>query len=327
MIELRHLRYFLAIAEKSSFTRAAAWLRITQPTLSHQIRQLERTVGTPLFDRAGSAVRLNEQGKVFRGYAERALKEVDAGSTVVAEMAGQMHGQLTIGVFRSYSGSLLPDILARFSARHPEVRVEVRQLSRRDMERQLINGELNVAIGYSPPSTRRIVAEHLFSEPLVLVVGRLHSFFGRRQVTLKELHGMPLALLSREFPSRQLIDRCLESNRVAPRVMLEMNSNEAILATVRCSALATLRAERTLSGMTDLHAARLSGTTLERSSAIFWSRGGYRSAAARAVADIIRQAYASHASRRGAARRSHAGRGLPPIRDASRKTGCSQNIK
>lgn len=294
MIEFRHLRYFMAVAEHLSFTRAAARLRITQPTLSHQIRQLEREIGTPLFDRAGNAVRLNEQGRVFRSHAERALKEVNSGLIAVAEMAGQMHGRLTIGVFRSFSGSLLPRILAQFSEQHPEVHVEVRQLSRPDMERQLINGELNLAIGYAPPGTRRIVAEILFTEPLALIVGRQHPFFGRERVSLKELDGQPLALLTREFPSRQLIDRCLEANRVTPRVMLEMNSNEAILATVRCSGLATLRAERTLSGTTDLRAVRLAGTTLERTSAIFWSRGGYRSAAARAVADIIRQAYAAH---------------------------------
>lgn len=179
MVELRHLRYFLAIAENSSFTRAAARLRITQPTLSHQIRQLEGEIGTPLFDRAGNAVRLNEQGRVFRSYAERALKEVDSGLIAVAEMAGQMHGRLTIGVFRSFSGSLLPRILARFSEQHPEVHVEVRQLSRPDMERQLISGELNLAIGYAPPGTRRIVAEILFTEPLALIVGRQHPFFGR----------------------------------------------------------------------------------------------------------------------------------------------------
>lgn len=79
MIELRHLRYFLAIAENSSFTRAAARLRITQPTLSHQIKQLEREIGAQLLDRVGNAVRLTEQGKVFRSNAVRALKEVDAG--------------------------------------------------------------------------------------------------------------------------------------------------------------------------------------------------------------------------------------------------------
>jgi len=297
MVELRHIRYFLAIAESRGFTRAAARLRVTQPTLSHQIKQLEREVGAPLFDRAGNTVRLTEQGKVFKDYAEQALKELDSGLTAVAEMEGQMHGRLTIGVFASFSGSLLPAILAEFSEHNRKVHVEVRQLAHSEMERQLLSGDLHLAVGYAPATTGRIVAENLLTEPLVLIVGRLHPFFNRRRIRLRELHDQPLALLSRGSPSRELIDRCLESNGVVPRVMLEMNSNEGVLATVRASALATLRVESVLRGAPDLRAVRIAGPMLERTTAIFWNRG-YRSAAARAVADLIKQAYAAHAGRR-----------------------------
>jgi LysR family cyn operon transcriptional activator len=143
------------------------------------------------------------------------------------------------------------------------------------------------------------VTEHLLTEPLVLIVGPLHPYFDRKSIRISELHGQPLALLSRGSPSRRLIDRCLEANRIVPRVMLEMNSNEGILATVRCSALATLRVERALSGASELRAVRITGPTLERTTALFWNRNGYRSAAARAVAELIRHAYAAHASGRG----------------------------
>ena len=298
VLELRHLRYFLAIAESNGFTRAATKLRITQPTLSHQIKQLEREVGKPLFDRVGNSVRLTEHGKVFRRHAEQALKDVDAGLTAVAEMEGELHGELAIGVFGSFSTSLLPSILAEFSERHRKVHIEVRQLSHAEMERQLISGEIHVAVGYAPATTRRVVAEHLLTEPLVLIVGRMHPFFGRKSIRLSELHDQPLALLSRGSPSRQLIDRCLEANKVVPRVMLEMNSNEGILATVRNSALATLRVERALTGVPDMRAVRIAGPTLERTTAIFWNRNGYRSAAAQAVAELIRSAYRSHDGKR-----------------------------
>ena len=291
MLELRHLRYFLAIAESNGFTRAATKLRLTQPTLSHQIKQLERELGKPLFERIGNSVRLTEQGKVFRPHAEKILKEVEAGVTAVADMEGDLHGTLAIGVFASFSSSLLPSILAQFSESHRKVHVEVRQLSHTEMERQLVNGEIHLAVGYAPATTRSIVAEHLLTEPLVLIVGRMHPFFGRHSIRLTELHDQPLTLLSRGSPSRQLIDRCLEANKVVPRVMLEMNSSEGILATVRNSALATLRVERALIGASDLHAVRIAGPTLERTTAIFWNRNGYRAAAAQAVAELIRSAY------------------------------------
>jgi len=78
-MELRHLRYFVAVAEHLSFTRAAARVHVTQSTLSHQIRQLEEEVGQPLFDRIGKKVVTTEAGELFLGFAIRALKEVDQG--------------------------------------------------------------------------------------------------------------------------------------------------------------------------------------------------------------------------------------------------------
>ena len=108
-MELRHLHYFLSIAETSSFTRAAASLHVTQPTLSHQIRQLEREIGKPLFDRMGRGVRLTEPGKVLQDYARRAIKEIQSGLRAVAELDGLVHGKLAVGVFRTYSSSPLPE--------------------------------------------------------------------------------------------------------------------------------------------------------------------------------------------------------------------------
>jgi LysR family cyn operon transcriptional activator len=122
-MELRHLRYFLKIAETSSFTQAAKALNITQPTLSHQIKQLEEEIGTPLFDRAGRTVQLTAQGAVFKTCAEGALREIEQGLTALSELEGLVRGTVTIGVFRSFSSSLLPPVLARFSRPSDSARV------------------------------------------------------------------------------------------------------------------------------------------------------------------------------------------------------------
>jgi len=122
-MELRHLRYFLAIAETASFTRAAERLRLTQPTLSHQIKQLEQELGAPLFDRMGLKVRLTAKGKVLKSYAEQALNVIESGLTAVSDLDGLVHGELHVGVFHSFATSLLPQTLAQFIQSHPGVHV------------------------------------------------------------------------------------------------------------------------------------------------------------------------------------------------------------
>jgi LysR family transcriptional regulator, cyn operon transcriptional activator len=289
-LELRHLKYFLKIAETSSFTRAAAALRVTQPTLSHQVKQLEQEISIPLFDRVGRQVRLTGAGKVFQEYARRSLMEIESGLRAISELDGLIRGQLTVGVFRTFSSSPLPEVLARFSRSYPGVHVVVKQLSLRDIERELIEGGMNVAIAYLPPASDRIVTEPVFAVPLALVINTEHPLFGRKRVNVKDLNGQPLVLLSEEFPLRQLIDRRLAHHGVKPRIVMEMNSNEAVLSTVRSGPLATILTERVLSGG-ELHSVELEDSELTRTAAIFWARDSYRPAAARILADMVKQAY------------------------------------
>src|SRR4051812_44212287 len=95
-VELRHLRYFLAVADALHFTRAAEALGVAQPTLSLQIRELERELGTPLFDRIGRSVRLTAAGVLFRQHAARALREVEVGRGAVADLQGLRRGTLRV---------------------------------------------------------------------------------------------------------------------------------------------------------------------------------------------------------------------------------------
>ncbi|HKU69274.1 MAG TPA: transcriptional regulator CynR [Burkholderiales bacterium] len=299
-MELRHLHYFLKIAETSSFTLAAASLHVTQPTLSHQIRQLEQEVGRPLFDRVGRGVRLTEPGKILRDYARRAIQEVRSGLQAVVEIDGLVRGALAVGVFRTYSSSPLPDVLAQFSRRHPGVEVTVRQLSLRDIERELVEGRIHMGIGYLPITSDRLVVDPLFAVPLALVASRRHPLFRRRKISIRDLQDQPLVLLGREFPLRQLIDRRLAHHGVTPRVVMEMNANDAVLSTVRAGALATILTERKLRDSENLRSIPIDDPQLARNAAILWSRDAYRPAAARALAELVKRAYAdaSRASRR-----------------------------
>jgi LysR family cyn operon transcriptional activator len=291
-VELRHLQYFLKITDTGGFTGAAAALRVTQPTLSHQIKQLEREVGAPLFDRFGRRIRLTEPGRVLESYARRALKEIDSGLNALAELDGLLRGKLALGVFRSFSSSLLPRVLAQYTRRYPGVRVAVRQLSLRDIERELVEGGLHMGIAYLPATSERVVTEPLFEVPLVLVANREHPLSGRRRVRVRELDGQPLVLLSEEYPLRRQIERSFARHRVNPNIVMEMNSNEAVLSTVRHGPLATILTARDVSSAGNLRVVGLADRGLRRTAAIFWSRDSHQPGAARAMAQMVKEAYA-----------------------------------
>ena len=225
-MELRHLRYFLAVSESLSFTRAAVALNVTQPTLSQPIRQLEDGVGCALLNRVGRHVRLTAAGEVFREHAQRVLNEIDAAENSLAELQGLMRGTLRIGVFQSFNSSLLPPILGAFSEAYPDIRVVVRQLPTREMEAHLVRGDLDLGIAYVTPESSRIESENLFEEAMTLVVSDTHRYARRREITAGQLADQPLVVLTRQFPSRLLVSQWFAEAGVEPRIRIEIDSTD-----------------------------------------------------------------------------------------------------
>ena len=270
-MELRHLRYFLAVADRLSFTRAADQLHVTQPTLSHQVKDLEKEIGSVLFDRVGRRVYLTPSGEALREYAQQALNAINSATVAISELEGLAHGTLAIGVFESFSGSLLPPLLAQFSKLYPGVHVTVRQLLTGQLEEQLDKGNLDLGIAYSPPATDNVMAEKLFDDPLVLVVDTKHPLAHKRRIHMTALDGESLMLLTAEFPSRRMLESCFSSVGAKPRVVLEINSIQAALATVSSMTLATILTERIAKTVPGLHCIKLVPTIM-RTAAIFWRR-------------------------------------------------------
>src|SRR5581483_5531166 len=290
-MELRHLRYFLAVADTRSFTRAADKLNVTQPTLSHQIKQLEQLIGTTLFERSARDVELTAAGRLFRPYCERILKEIESSALALSELEGLMRGTLHMGVFHSFSNSLLPPVLADFTQRYPGVHVVARLVPRLDMERDLLSGALDFAVAYSSEDTEHIVNEHLFDEELVLVVGARHPLAPRKSMQMRDLADLSLVSLSPEFGARQFVDRFFTQSGIRPHVVLEMNAIEPILSTIRNSQLACVLSAGAVVDAKGLRTIRLVDPQPERTVGILWRRNGHRSAAAQRMADMIRAAY------------------------------------
>jgi LysR family cyn operon transcriptional activator len=297
-MEIRHLRYFMAVADSAHFTRAAGSVHVSQPTLSQQIRQLEDELGTPLFDRVGRRVRLTAAGEILREHAQRVLRELDAARSAIGELEGLTRGTLAVGAVQTVHAYLVPTAIARFTAAHPSVGVRVRELSSGAVEQGLVEGALDLGIGFAPAAAPEVVSEPLFDEEVVLIAPEGHRLARRRQVRLRELDGEPLVLLSPEFCTRRLVDEGMREAGASPRVAVEMNSIESILETVRAGRAATLLPALALAGDAGpgLRAVAVAEPALRRTVGLLWLKDGYRCAAARAFAGEVRAA-ASGAAR------------------------------
>lgn len=299
------MRYFLAVANTRSFSRAAELIHLTQPTLSHQIKQLEARLGTILFERSTKNVALTTAGQLFKPYCERILNEIESSKLALSALEGLMRGTLRIAVFHSFSQTVLPPILSEFALRYPGVRVTARVVPRLDMERELIDAELDMALAYVTDDNEQIIAERLFDEELVLVAGTKSSLAKRKSVPMRDLVMQPLVLLTPEFGARQFVDRFFAGTGTQPHVVLETNAIEPILATIRHTGLASVLSAGAVVDMKGLRIVRLTTPPPRRTVGILWRRHGHRSAAAQRMADMIKEVY---------------GRKSPPKR-APRRTG------
>jgi LysR family transcriptional regulator, cyn operon transcriptional activator len=293
-ITLRQLQYFLAAAESLHFTKAAERLAVTQPTLSHQIAQLEASLGGPLFDRIGKKVRLTESGVLLKSYASRAVRELEAGRLALSELEGMVRGDLRIGVIQSFSRTLLPAILGGFITRYPGIHLNIREMTGLEIEQALASGSLDLGIAFAPTALDGTEVEPVLEEQLLLVVGRDHEFAGRRSVRLVELDGKAFVLLNKDFLTRRLIDKYMEQAGAKPRVVCETNSMEVMLGAIAESRVATIIPEHGLRQEDRLYCAiRMCEPTPVRTSALLWPKLSFRSISARTFGQMMRDRFLS----------------------------------
>ncbi len=290
LMEIRQLRYFLDIAQTEHLTQSARNLFVTQSTLSHGLRQLEDELCVKLFDRVGRGLRLSQAGAAFQTYAGRALQEIEAGRMALTEMSGLQSGTLTVGVIPTFLNTLIPATVAAFSAAYPKVRIVVRDLRADPIEELLMTGQLDVGIAFHPTERAEIEAEPLFEERMLLVVGVGHPLMGRRSLAMKALAKVPLALLTRSFATRRLIDDAFHEAGVSPQIRVEMESVESLLAVCRSGVLASVVPERAAKQAEDLHSIALVSPQLVRRAGVLWRKDASRSAAAQEFIALLRPA-------------------------------------
>jgi DNA-binding transcriptional LysR family regulator len=207
-MDLRHLRYFVAVAEERNFTRAAERLHIAQPPLSRQMQQLEETLGVELIEKGSRPLRLTEAGQFFLAHARPLLDQVRDLKTMT-QRVGKLERTLSVGFVASTLYGLLPDIIRRYRERHPEVEVTLHEMTTIEQLKALKEGTIDVGFGRlksEDPSIRRIL---LREERMVVAVWPGHRLAERMgSVRLMELINDPL-LVYPKAPRPSFADQVL----------------------------------------------------------------------------------------------------------------------
>ena len=193
-MELRHLRYFLAVGEALNFTKAAAQLRVAQPALSRQVQDLEDEIGVDLLHRSPRGVTLTAEGKLFLEEVRELLKRADESVEKVRALARGEYGELHVGYAPSPTVEILPPALAAFQKAVPRVKVLLHDLSSDELITGLRNATLELAIMVEPigEQTAGIEFEVLRTYPLCVAMTAAHPFARLKSITLEKLAAEPL---------------------------------------------------------------------------------------------------------------------------------------
>src|SRR5216684_2378343 len=199
-MELRHLRYFLAVGEALNFTKAAAQLRVAQPALGRQMQDLEDEIGVDLMKRSPRGVTLTAEGKLFLEEVRELLKRADESVEKVRALARGEYGELHVGYAPSPTVEILPPALATFQKAVPRVKLLLHDLSSDELIIGLRDASLELAILVEPigEQTAGIEFELLRTYPLSVAMAAAHPFARMKSIPLEKLAAEPIVALRRK---------------------------------------------------------------------------------------------------------------------------------
>jgi DNA-binding transcriptional LysR family regulator len=219
-MEIHQLRYFVAVADEGNFSRAAAKVRVAQPSLSQQIRKLEAEIGQPLFDRLPRSVVLTEAGRCFIDYARQILASIGDARRCVDELKEAVTGKLAVGAIPTIAPYVLPELVVKFQKDYPEVTLELVEDVTDGITRRIDAGELDVALASTCEPSPTLRREFLGNEPLLALVAETNSLATKSLVQLDDLKSQRFLLLHEMHCLSRQVHQLLETRRLRPEIAL-----------------------------------------------------------------------------------------------------------
>ena len=259
-LSARHLRAFLAVAEARSFTKAAAALNQSQPSLSATIRQLEHMLGASLFERNTRQVRLTGIGESYCGVAQRLLTEMQASTDVVRDLLEKRTGHIHVAALPSVSAHYLARALRAFRARYPNIGISVNDDFNDTLLQLVRRGDVDLGFVHLSEDALDLDAAFLFEEPYVLVCAQDHALAGRGPVNWSDLAEYAFINVSHGSSTQDTVQRAFAENGIFMRSAIETNYVSTAIGLVSQGLGVTAmpnHAFRQLAGRADLVTRRL----------------------------------------------------------------------
>ncbi|HEX6290010.1 MAG TPA: LysR family transcriptional regulator [Herpetosiphonaceae bacterium] len=297
-MELRQLECFRVVAREGNVTRAARKLYITQPSLSRQIQKLEDELGAPLFDRSKRGMRLTAVGETFLQYVERGFDQFEAGRQAVRDLLGPEHGHVRMAFMPAVGADLLPEALAAYRSRYPDVQFTLRQSTTLEMLRWLQAGEIELCIATALPYSHEmaeLASAPLLIEELHAALPPDHRCAEHAAIDLQDLAADPFVLVRSGSGLRRVIEAACQRVGFLPRIAVEGED----LATVRGLVAAGLGVSL-LPGLALHEWGRLRPAIVPLRAApswtveAVWHAGRYLPVAARMFRDFLQEYIAAH---------------------------------
>jgi DNA-binding transcriptional LysR family regulator len=236
-VQLQQLAYFVAVADTRHFTRAADQAGVAQPSLSQQVRALERELGAPLLHRARGNVSLTDAGEALLPVARRMLADADSARRHIREVLNLARGRVRLGATPSLCTGLLPLVLAGFRREHPDIELILHESGSRDLQRALTEGALDFALVVDARlgDDTQLATVPLFTEELVVISApAAPSPVGRRkQITVAELRDRPLVMFRPGYDLRETTEAACREEGFSPTFAVEGGEMDAVLEFVR----------------------------------------------------------------------------------------------
>src|SRR6266576_3825419 len=227
-VTLRQLRTFKTVADLKSFSLAAQHLRLSQPSVSYQVKELEEALGLPLLDRLGKRVRMTEAGSVLYAYARRTLDVLDEAALALEEMRGIKRGNLRVGASTTVGIYLLPAALGAFKKLHPGLVISLEIGTRARVQEQVLRNELDLAVVGPALQDPELAIMPFLSDELGVIAPAGHPLTGKRGLSLKDLETQPFVMREAASGSRWSLEKAARKAGARLMVAMELGSNGAI---------------------------------------------------------------------------------------------------
>jgi DNA-binding transcriptional LysR family regulator len=289
-MELRHLAYFVAVAQEGNFTRAADRELVAQPAISQQILRLERELGERLFDRTTNGARLTEAGRVLLPHARAILAGADRARDALASLRGLSTGRLALGSVQT-PPMALARLLGRVRRDHPGIRLSVREAHTAPLVQALRDGELDIALiglGRREETPSGLRAHVIAIEPVAVIVHRDHPLAGRTSVALSQLRDQPWVTMPEGSSQRTMLDAAAGAAGFTPHIAAESSDMDLLVALAAQRVGIALIRESAARQSHDVTTVSITRPRLERRIALAW-REDNLSPAARAFLALARE--------------------------------------